>query len=184
MIPVDHFEIATERLVLRPWRSTDGDDLARMNADVEVMADLGGPLSREASDRKLDHYRRCYELRGSTRWAVTDRDDGFLGYCGVVTQQDDHPLGPHREIGWRLVRAAWGNGYATEAAHAALTDAFDRVGDTEVFAYTAVDNRRSQSVIAKLGLERRRSLDFTAHYDGYGVWNGLVWAATKTSRRA
>ena len=174
----DFLEITTRRLVLRPWRRSDGDDLARMNANAEVMADLGGPLSRTASDQKLERFQHMYDLERITRWVVTDRHDRFLGYCGIVVQRDDHPLGPHLEIGWRLVRVAWGHGYASEAASAALIDAFDRLGCSEVLAYTAADNIRSQAVMERLGLERRSALDFAHDYDGYGDWRGLVWAAT------
>ncbi len=170
--------ISTERLELRAWRTTDADDFAQMNCDPEVMADLGGPLTRAASDEKLERFRRSLTTNGITRWVITDRQEHFLGYCGIVPNTDDHQLGAHHDIGWRLTRAAWGRGYATEAAAAALADAFERLDLVEVLAYTAVDNARSQAVIERLGMERRPSLDFTQHYDGYGRWNGLVWAAT------
>lgn len=150
-----------------------------MNADVDVMADLGGPLTRGASDDKLERFRRTFEVHGITRWVVTNRMGRFLGYCGLVPHTDDHPLGQHYDIGWRLIRSVWGHGYATEAATAALDDAFERVGLPEVLAYTAVDNVRSQAVMTRLGMERRTDLDFASHYDGLGLWNGLVWAASR-----
>lgn len=156
---------------------SDADEFAEMNADVGVMADLGGPLSREPSDLKLDRFQRSFRDDGVTRWVVTDRTRRFCGYCGIVRQGEDHPLGAHHEIGWRLTRRSWGRGYATEAAAAALSDAFDRVGCSEVLAYTAADNVRSQAVMARLGLTRRESLDFTHDYDGFGSWRGLVWSA-------
>ena len=86
-----------------------------MNADTEAMADLGGPLSRPASDEKLERFRRTFDLHDITRWVVTNPYGRFLGYCGIVEQRDDHPLGSHHEIGWRLVREAWGCGYASAA---------------------------------------------------------------------
>ncbi|MEZ5229853.1 MAG: GNAT family N-acetyltransferase [Acidimicrobiales bacterium] len=174
----DDFEIRSDRLILRPWRSADSSDFAHMNADPEVMADLGGPLSRAASDAKLERFRGVWLEHGITRWVVTDQHDRFLGYCGIVVQPDDHPLGAHHEIGWRLARDAWGHGFASEAARAALTDAFGRVGCQEVFAYTAADNVRSEAVMERLGLERRSELDFAHDYAGVGPWHGLVWAAT------
>ena len=177
VVASDQFEIRSARLVLRPWRRSDRDDFARMNADTEVMADLGGTLSRSASDEKLERFRRVFDEHGITRWVVTDPHGQFLGYCGIVVQHDDHPLGPHHEIGWRLAREAWGHGYASEAASAALSDAFNRLDCTEVLAYTAADNLRSQAVMERLRLERRSALDFVHEYDGYGVWSGLVWAA-------
>ena len=56
--------------------------------------------------------------------------------------------------------------------------AFERVGLSEVLAYTAVDNVRSQAVMNRLGMERRTDLDFASQYDGFGLWNGLVWSAS------
>lgn len=109
---------------------------------------------------------------------MTDRLGGFLGYGGIVPHTDDHPLGEHWDIGWRLSRNAWGHGYATEAATAALIDAFERLGLPQVLAYTAAENVRSQAVMNRLGMQRRVDLDFAGHYDGYGLWNGLVWVAT------
>ena len=169
--------IDTQRLRLRCWRDTDRDAFAEMNAHPEVMRDLGGPLSRAASDAKLDRYAAAFDRYGLCRWPIESRDGGFLGYAGVMPSADDHPLGPHFEIGWRLVRSAWGHGYATEAAKAALQDAFSRVKLPEVIAHTAPDNLRSQAVMERVGLTRDPSRDFTAVFDNVGTWHGLVWAA-------
>jgi RimJ/RimL family protein N-acetyltransferase len=74
------------------------------------------------------------------------------------------------------MRHAWGFGYATEAARAALTDAFVRVGMDAVIAYTAADNLRSQAVMTRLKMRRDPSRDFTTDYAIKG-WRGLVWEA-------
>ena len=168
--------IETARLTLRPWEERDRDAFAAMNADAEVMHDLGGPIARAASDAKLDRYRAAFEREGLSRWVLEDRDGRFLGYTGVLYRAEHDPLGAHHEIGWRLVREAWGRGYATEAARAALDDVFARTGLSEVLSYTAPDNLRSQAVMARLGLAREPSRDFTADY-GHGPWHGLVWIA-------
>jgi RimJ/RimL family protein N-acetyltransferase len=168
----------TPRLRLRCWRETDRDALAAMHADAEVMADHGRPLSRTESDAKLDRYAAAFERYRISRWVTEDRAGGFLGYVGIMPSFAGHPLGPHMEIGWRLVRRAWGHGYATEAAQAALADAFARVGLKEVLAYTGPDNLRSQAVMARLHLERAPARDFTAHNDGID-WRGLVWVARR-----
>jgi len=89
----------------------------------------------------------------------------------------DHPIGAHIEIGWRLVRQAWGHGYATEAARAALQDGFFRLRLDEVVAYTGPDNLRSQAVMTRLEMRRDPSRDFTAKYDTIEAWQGLVWVA-------
>lgn len=172
--------IETQRLLLRRWRDSDADAFAAMNADAEVMADLGGPIDRAASDAKLIRFTKAFENHGLTRWLIEDRVSGaFLGYAGI-DHHADHPLGPHYDIGWRLTRPAWGHGYASEAAAVALDDAFTRVGLSEVFAYTAPGNLRSQAVMTRLGLERALSRDFTLDA-GKGPWRGLVWLARSKS---
>ena len=168
----------TPRLRLRYWRETDRDALAAMHADTEVMADHGRALTRPESDAKLARYAVSFECQGFGRWAVETLAGDFLGYVGVMPSWPGHPLGPHSEIGWRLVRLAWGHGYATEAAHAALADAFARVGLDEILAYTSPDNVRSQAVMTRLRLHRDPERDFTAHNDGVD-WRGLVWVARR-----
>ncbi len=168
--------IATVRLTLRPWREADRDSFAALNTDPEVARDLGGPLSRARSDAKFDRYRATFERLGFARWAIDDRDGRFVGYAGLMPSPDGHALGPHVEIGWRLMRSVWGQGYATEAAKAALADGFDRLRLEEVLAYTAADNPRSQAVMDRLGLRRDPSRDFSTPYEGK-MWQGLVWVA-------
>lgn len=168
--------IQTARLTLRPWRETDRPAFAALNADPEVAADLGGPLARSESDAKLDRYRATFDRHGYSRLVIEDSTKAFVGYAGVMPSTPDHPLGPHAEIGWRLVRTAWGKGYATEAARAVIEDAFGRLGLQEILAYTAPDNARSQAVMTRIGMRRDPLLDFDTSY-GDTLWQGLVWVA-------
>ena len=168
--------LRTARLTLRPWREWDRPAFAALNADPLVSADLGGPLSRPESDAKFDRYCATFARHGFSRWAIEDSRQVFVGYAGVMPSPAGHPLGPHAEIGWRLVHAAWSKGYATEAARAALDDVFARLGLAEVLAYTSADNARSQAVMARLDLRREPSRDFDALYGGV-PWHGLVWVA-------
>jgi RimJ/RimL family protein N-acetyltransferase len=170
--------IETPRLRLRAWRETDGPAFAALHSDADVMRDLGGPIDRLASGAKLARYVSAFERCGLCRWAIENRDGRFLGYAGVMPSAQGHPLGTHFDVGWRLTRAAWGCGYATEASRAALVDAFGRVGLEEVLAYTSSDNLRSQAVMGRLGLQRDSSRDFTAIYDNV-AWHGLVWVARR-----
>jgi len=174
--------LTTPRLRLRPWREEDRDAFVALTADPEVMRDLGGPLDRARSDAKLDRYRAAFDRHGFCRWAVESLAEEVLGYAGIMPLGPDHPLGPGVEIGWRLMRHAWGQGYATEAAAAALQDGFGRLGFGEILAYTAPDNLRSQAVMARLGLRRDPSRDFTATFDGIS-WHGQVWVARPPTGR-
>jgi RimJ/RimL family protein N-acetyltransferase len=168
--------LRTPRLVLRAWRENDRAKFAALNVDPEVTWDLGGPLDEAQSDTKFDRYRATFDRHGFTRWAIEDAQETFVGYAGLMPSPSGHVLGPHVEIGWRLGRSFWGRGYASEAAQAALHDAFTRVGVTEVLAYTSSDNERSQAVMARLSLRRAPARDFSAPYDGR-MWHGLVWVA-------
>ena len=168
--------IRSDRLRLRKWRESYREAFAALNADPDVTWDLGGPLDRDQSDAKFDRYLATFDQHGFCRWALEDRDGQFQGYTGIMPSRPGHPLGPHADIGWRLVRWAWGRGYATEAAGASLRDVFERVGLNEVLAYTSADNVRSGEVIKRLNMQRAESLDYTEPL-GNGMWQGLVWIA-------
>jgi len=169
--------LETQRLRLRCWEKTDQNAFAALNSNTEVMNDLGGSINRTESNQKLDRYIAAFDKYGFSRWAVETRKGDFLGYAGIMPRREKHPLGSHNEIGWRLIREAWGHGYATEAAKAALDDVFIRVGLTEVIAYTSPDNVRSQAVMGRLGLQRDSAQDFDIRENKVGNWRGLVWVA-------
>lgn len=168
--------IETERLRLHRWAERHRDAFTLLHADPHVMADMGGPIDRKDADLKLDGYRLAQHEHGVARWAVETPDGVFLGYAGVMPRMAaDHPLGPHHEIGWRFRREAWGHGYATESAAAALDHARRELGLTGIVSYTGADNLRSQAVMRKLDLIRDSSRDFTVPDPHGNPWPGLVW---------
>lgn len=169
-----HLSLSTPRLVLRPWREADRAQFADLHADQVVMDDLGGAIDRDRANHKFERYRRAWDDYGFGRWAVT-KDQQFIGYVGVMPRRDPHPLGAHDEIGWRLGKDCWGQGYASEAARAALDDIFTRVGLPQVLAYTSRTNPRSRAVMQRLQFRRSQKLDFTMQDAQMGEWHGLVW---------
>lgn len=159
---------------LQRWSEHHRRAFAAMNRDSEVMADLGGPIDRAASDEKFDRYRDAWEADGISRWAVVS-GDAFLGYAGVMFRGDRaHPLGPHHEVGWRFRRAAWGRGLATMSARRALEHAWTVPSVGELWSYTSAENARSRKMMDRLGFVRDHARDFTARYPR-GEWAGLVW---------
>jgi RimJ/RimL family protein N-acetyltransferase len=153
--------IETERLVLRPWRDADLDAYAAILADPEVADWIGGTLTREGTVERMALSNASLASRGCGRLAVVRRADlALIGHCGLLPIRDDIELAPGLEVGWALARAAWGEGYAQEAARAAIADGLQRLGLREVTAFTTVGNVRSQNVMRRLGMRRMPDRDF------------------------
>jgi RimJ/RimL family protein N-acetyltransferase len=158
--------LTTARLVLRQWTSADLEPFAELNADPEVMQHIRPPISRSESDAFGERIQELIETHGWGLWAVEVRKTGtFVGFTGLARQTFEAPFNPSVEVGWRLARAAWGHGYATEGARAALEVAFDELGLDEVVSITTAGNLRSQAVMRRLGMTRDPADDFEqAHF--------------------
>lgn len=148
-------ELVTPRLVLRQWRDSDLAPFAALNADARVMAYFPASLSRDASDAMARRCRGLIAERGWGLWAVALRDNGaFIGMTGLHIPAAQLPCSPCVEIGWRLAFDCWGQGYAQEAAQAALQAGFERLQLPEIVSFTALPNRRSSALMARLGMRR------------------------------
>ena len=153
--------LRTDRLLLRPWRPEDREPFARLNADAEVMEFFVSPLSREASDAFADRVESGFADRGFGPWAVEEIETGtFIGFAGLLHQSFEAAFTPAFEIGYRLARPAWGRGYATEAARAAVRHGFECAGLTEIVSMTATSNLRSRAVMGRLGMTHDPADDF------------------------
>jgi RimJ/RimL family protein N-acetyltransferase len=148
---------------LRRWRDEDRQPFAEISADPEVMRYRAAPLSREQSDHLIDETEASFERDGYGLWAVTRReDDRLLGFTGFGYSDFDAPFCPAVDIGWTLARDAWGHGYATEGATAAMHHAFDALGLEEVVAHTTHLNERSRAVMRRLCMRHDPRDDFDA----------------------
>ena len=171
-----NFYLKTDRLRLSPWTESDRDQIIALYADPLASRDFGRTLRPEESAKTFENYLVAFSQYGFTRWKLTLSDGTFIGTTGVMRVIDHQALGTHDEIGWRLLPAFWGNGYATEAARAAQIDAQDRCGLRDIITYTAPDNLASAAVMKRLGYVRDPERDFSADYDTVeGIWHGHVW---------
>ena len=153
--------IQTERLILRGWREGDLAPFAAMNADPEVMRHFPARLDRAASDATVERQQDGLHQEGRGLFAAETRGDGvFIGFIGVMRVSFGGPLDGLPEIGWRLARAAWGQGYASDGARACLAHAFDTLGDAEVVALAPQRNTGSLAVMRKIGMQRNPVDDF------------------------
>lgn len=154
-------ELKTPRLLLRAWRSEDEAPYAELNADPEVMRFLLGPQAREQSDAQIKSFREHVEREGFGRWAVEVPGVApFVGMVGLAVVPYSAHFTPAVEVAWRLARAHWGKGYASEAARAALDFGFEKAGLKEIVALTVPANLRSQAVMQRLGMTRDPVDDF------------------------
>ena len=167
--------IRTERLLMRRWREADRDPYAAMNADPEVMRYFPAHLrpdraSSDAGIDRIDRMEALFDRQGFGLWALELAGTGeFLGFTGLNPMPEGVPGAGGMEVGWRLARHAGHHGYATEAARAALTVAFDDAGLTGIWSMTAVLNEPSQAVMRRAtsnvpGSSNRRGSRFAAPF--------------------
>lgn len=151
----------TPRLLLRPWRESDRAPFAALNADPEVMEHFPSVLDRAASDALVDRVAAHFAEHGYGLFAVEVPGRApFVGFVGLLKVGFEAHFTPAVEIGWRLARAAWGHGYATEAAREACRIAFEELRLPELVSFTVPANRRSRAVMERIGMTHDPADDF------------------------
>jgi RimJ/RimL family protein N-acetyltransferase len=151
-ISTDPPVIITARLILRPPIYEDFPSWAAFMADAEAAKFIGGPQITAMAWRGMAHVSGCWTLKGFSMFSVIERETGrWLGRIGPW-QPEEWP-GP--EIGYGLIRDAWGKGYAAEGTAAAIDWALDRLGWNEFIHLINPDNTRSAALAARLGSEKR-----------------------------
>lgn len=169
--------LTTARLLLRPLQASDHDPLAAMQADVRVTSWLGsGPRSpaRAAAEARCWIAGFAAGFADVALCAVAARDaegwpaDAFLGlaFLGSVG-------GGEVQLGYRFRHAAWGQGFASEAAGALLRHGLHRLALPRIVAFTRRDNHASAAVLRKIGM-RERGIRMI---DGYHARDFLAEAA-------
>ena len=153
--------LRTVRLTLRPWVEADRAAYVALNADPQVGEWLGGPFTEAAMSEAFD---RLMDPAPAEQWiwaGLRTSDAAIIGMFMLrrVTG-DHHPRAGEVEIGWRLAPAAWGHGYASEAARAILDFGFATLDVDELVAFTATTNLRSEAVMRRIGLTRDAARDF------------------------
>src|SRR5690348_17127547 len=174
MIP----RLETERLVLREWRADDLDVFAAMYGDAEVMRYLTGePVARNDAWRNIAAAAGHWVLRGYGTWVVERKSDGTaVGRVGLI-----NPEGwPGLEVGWTLGRPYWGQGYATEAARAAMSYGFLTQDVDRLISIIDPQNKASQAVAQRLGETKGLSRELLIAGKNYAC---DIWSITRDEWR-
>jgi ribosomal-protein-alanine N-acetyltransferase len=146
----------SSRLVFRDWKEEDLEGFRNMNHDPQVMEYFCNILSDDETDLVYQRIKAEFKQYGYGLYAVEIKDTNeFIGFIGFHWATLQVEFAPCIEIGWRLKKEAWGNGYATEGAKACLAHGFDRLGFNEVYSFTSKVNTRSENVMKKIGMVKK-----------------------------
>jgi RimJ/RimL family protein N-acetyltransferase len=170
--------LTTDRLILRPIVWADFDRWADFMADEATMRHIGGVQPRAIAWRGIMGMAGAWALTGVSMFSVIERSSGrWIGRLGPW-----QPEGwPGTEVGWGLHSDAWGHGYATEGAAAAIDYAFDVLGWSEVIHCIAPDNVASQRVARRLGSSVLRPGRMPPPFDQEAV---DIWGQTREQWRS
>ncbi|WP_328328815.1 GNAT family N-acetyltransferase [Kribbella sp. NBC_00382] len=180
-------ELITDRLLLRQWKDSDYEPYAALNADPAVMEHFPNVMTRAESDAMVDRVKAALDELGFGLWAVEVRESGqFIGFIGLSVPTFDAPFLPGVEVGWRLAKDAWGKGYATEGARAALAYGFGEAGLDEVLSFTATTNKPSQRVMERIGMTHDEAGDFDHPRlpDGHRLQRHVLYRITRAQWEA
>lgn len=164
------YRLRTERLILRPITDDDVERCVEMDLDPEVTKYIDGLW--DASEQHVSNIKKCILTAygdGLGYWSLFRKDapSSFLGWIFLAPDKIGEP---EIEIGWRLKRSAWNNGYATEAAQAILQHAFSTIGIECIYAYIDEENKRSLNVAKKIGLQLAKGhADPGLRYSAYRI---------------
>ena len=165
--------LETERLILRPPALADFEAWVAFMADEQAARYIGGAQPRSFVWRGMMAMAGAWALHGFAMFSVIERSSGqWIGRLGPW-QPDGWP---GTEVGWGLVRAAHGQGYATEGATAAIDWAFDRLGWRDVIHCIDPANLPSQKVAQRLGSRLRGPGTLPAPYETMPV---QIWGQTR-----
>jgi RimJ/RimL family protein N-acetyltransferase len=131
-----------------------------MGKDASVMQFFSKILTDQESEELVERIKAHFREKGYGLYAVDKLDtQTFIGFIGFSTPRFQANFTPCTEIGWRLQRDAWGQGFATEGALKCLEYGFETFNFPDIFSFTAEINQRSVRVMQKIGMRREGTFD-------------------------
>lgn len=160
-LAVKKVHLETERITLREWLPQDVAAFARMNSDPLIMEYFPRVLNEETTVRLINRFQEHFDKYGFGMYALEHKETkSFMGFAGISHVRDLFPFAPAVEMAWRLEYEYWGKGFATEAARAIISYAFNNLELKELVAFSVYDNARAIHMMEKLGLKHDKKGDF------------------------
>lgn len=148
------------RLGFRTWSMDDLPELAMINADPEVMKYFPKTATEAETVAQIERFNKSFVNRDYTYFAAEVLESNeFIGFIGLLFQDYKSPFTPATDIGWRLKKSAWGQGYATEGAKRCLNYAFEDLKLDKVISVCTLKNVNSENVMKKIGMTRAGEFD-------------------------
>lgn len=145
----------SERLGFRNWQSNDLTAFANLNADLEVMEHFPRPLTTQETSDYIDRLQKHFNKYGYNYFATEILESGdLIGFIGLAYQDYVTEFSPAVDIGWRLKKSAWGQGFASEGAKRCLEYGFTTLDLDSIIATCTKNNARSENVMKKLGMKK------------------------------
>jgi [ribosomal protein S5]-alanine N-acetyltransferase len=159
--------IETPRLILRQWATADHDPYIALNQDKDVMEFFTAISTKAKTLAQIERLSNHIAQYGYGFFALERKDNHqFIGFAGLSHPRFDSYFTPCVEIGWRLSKANWNMGFATEAAKVCLEYAFNTLKIAEIYSFTAVNNTRSEHVMKKVGMTKQGLFEHPLIEDG------------------
>jgi RimJ/RimL family protein N-acetyltransferase len=173
---MDPVTLTTERLILRPWQDEDLEPLFAINGDPESMRYFAATMTRAESDAWAARMRVHFAEHGWGFWVVAEAASGdFVGVVGLMTIPWQADFTPAVEIGWRIGARFRRQGYAEEAARAALGFGFAALGLASIVAFTVPGNAASWKLMEKLGMRHEGEFDHPRLPEGHHYRRHLLY---------
>ena len=148
----------TARLGFRNWQDADIKPMTAINLDPEVMEYFSNTQDEAFTTAAIGRIRNEYETKGHCYFAVDLLSTGeLIGFIGLHEQTFEADFTPCIDIGWRLKKAVWNQGLATEGARACLHYAFQQLKCSKVYSITPKINLRSERIMQKIGMKKEKN---------------------------
>jgi [ribosomal protein S5]-alanine N-acetyltransferase len=171
--------IETDRLILRELEFSDTDDLFEMDSDPEVHLYIDNTPDETIEDTRntIEFFKNQVNEGGFPILAIVNKQTNeCLGWSGLKYSED--LVNNHKnfyELGYRLKKKHWGNGYATESSKAIIEAAFENLKIDSIFAMANPKNINSKNVLLKIGFHFKEIFEYEGHLESWFELSRQRW---------